>query len=93
MTAPRRRQIVAELGGSFAASQRRVCRALALHRSAVRSARPVGDEHRALAGRIEKLAGARPRHGCRRIWALPRREGWSVDKKAERQWPGVRGRG
>jgi transposase InsO family protein len=90
MTAPRRRQIAAEVGGSFAASQRRVRRALGLHRSVVRSVRPVrpvGDEHRALARRVETLAGARPRHGYRRIWAMLRREGWSVNKKAvHRLW-------
>jgi putative transposase len=87
MTAPRRRQVVAELGGSFAASQRRVCRALALHRSGVRSVRPVGDERRALVRRIEELAGIHPRYGYRRIWALLRREGWSVNKKSvHRLW-------
>jgi putative transposase len=87
MTAPRRRQIVAELGGTFAASERRVCRALGLHRSGVRSVRVVGDEQRALVRRIETLAGAHPRYGYRRIWVLLRREGWSVNKKAvHRLW-------
>jgi transposase InsO family protein len=87
MTAPRRRQIVAELRGSFAASERRVCRALALHRSGVRSVLRVGDEQQALVRRIEKLAGAHPRYGYRRIWALLRREGWSINKKAaHRLW-------
>ena len=82
MTASRRRQIVAELGGGFASSERRVCRALGLHRSGVRSVHLVGDEQRALVRRIEKLAGIHPRYGYRRIWALLRREGWSVNKKA-----------
>jgi putative transposase len=87
MTASRRRQIVTELTGSFAASERRVCRALALHRSGVRSARVVGDERQSLVRRIEKLAGVHPRYGYRRIWALLRREGWSVNKKAvHRLW-------
>jgi putative transposase len=87
MTAPRRRQIVAELGGTFAASERRVCWALGLHRSGVRSVRVVGDEQRALVRRIETLAGAHPRYGYRRIWVLLRREGWSVNKKAvHRLW-------
>jgi transposase InsO family protein len=82
MTAPRRRLIVAEIGGSFAVSERRACRALGLHRSGVRSVGIVGDEQRALVRRIEKLASAHPRYGYRRIWALLRREGWSVNKKA-----------
>jgi putative transposase len=87
MTAPRRRQIVAELTGSFAVSQRRTCRALGLHRSGVRSVGLIGDEQRALAGRIEKLAGLHPRFGYRRIWVLLHREGWSVNRKAvHRLW-------
>ncbi len=87
MTAPRRRQIVAELTAGLAVSQRRACRALGLHRSGVRSVGLVGDEQRALVRRIEKLAGAHPRYGYRRIWALLRREGWSVNKKAvHRLW-------
>jgi Integrase core domain/HTH-like domain len=35
--------------------------------------------------RIEELAGAHPRFGCRRIWALLDREGWAVNKKAVRR--------
>ena len=43
------------------------------------------DEQAALARRIEELAGAHPRFGYRRIWALLGREGWSVNKKAVRR--------
>jgi transposase InsO family protein len=87
MTASRRRQIVAHLGVGFTASQRRVCRALGWHRSGVRSVCVGGDEQRALVRRIEKLASDHPRYGYRRIWALLRREGWSVNKKAvHRLW-------
>ena len=87
MTSVRRRLMVAEIGGAFAVSERRACRALALHRSGVRSVGVIGDEQRALVRRIEKLAGAHPRYGYRRIWALLRREGWSVNKKAvHRLW-------
>jgi putative transposase len=38
-----------------------------------------------LARRIEELAGAHPRFGYRRIWALLDREGWSVNLKAVRR--------
>ena len=38
-----------------------------------------------MARRIEELAGAHPRFGYRRIWALLVREGWSVNKKAVRR--------
>lgn len=87
MTAARRRTIVAELCDVFDVSQRRACRALALDRSGLRYAPRHRDEAVALARRIEELAGEHPRYGYRRIWALLRREGWSVNKKAvHRAW-------
>jgi transposase InsO family protein len=87
MTAPRRRTIVAELRDAFDVSQRRACRALALDRSGLRYIPRHRDEAVALARRIEELAGEHPRYGYRRIWALLRREGWSVNVKAvHRAW-------
>jgi putative transposase len=87
MTAARRRRIVAELRSGFSVSERRACRALDLSRSGVRYATAPRDEQLALARRIEELAGRRPRFGYRRIWALLRREGWSVNIKAvHRLW-------
>src|SRR3954451_19787622 len=87
MTAARRRTIVAELRDAFDVSQRRACRALALDRSGLRYIPRHRDEAVALARRIEELAGEHPRYGYRRIWALLRREGWSVNKKAvHRAW-------
>jgi transposase InsO family protein len=87
MTAARRRTIVAELCDVFDVSQRRACRALALDRSGLRYVPRHRDEAVALARRIEELAGEHPRFGYRRIWALLRREGWSVNKKAvHRAW-------
>ena len=85
MTAPRRRLIVKELREQFHVSQRRVSRALDLARSSLRYAPVLRDEQAALARRIEELAGAHPRYGYRRIWALLDREGWSVNKKAVRR--------
>ena len=85
MTAPRRRLIAKELCEEFHASQRRVSRALDLARSGLRYAPVVGDGRTALARRIEELAGAHPRFGYRRIWALLDREGWTVNKKAVRR--------
>ncbi len=58
---------------------------LDLARSGLRYAPVVRDEQVALARRIEELAGARPRFGYRRIWALLDREGWTVNKKAVRR--------
>ena len=85
MTAPRRRLIVNELCEEFHASQRRVARALDLARSGLRYAPVVRDEQTALARHIQELAGAHPRFGYRRIWALLDREGWMVNKKAVRR--------
>src|SRR3954467_8167276 len=85
MTAPRRRLIVRELCEDFNVSQRRVSRALGLARSSIRYAPVLRDEQAALARRIEELAGAHPRYGYRRIWALLDREGWTVNKKAVRR--------
>ena len=85
MTAPRRRLIADDLCDQFDVSQRRVARALDLARSGLRYAPILRDEQAALARRIEELAGAHPRYGYRRIWALLVREGWTVNKKAVRR--------
>lgn len=85
MTSPRRRLIADELCDQFGVSQRRVARALDLPRSSLRYAPVIRDEEAALARRIEELAGAHPRYGYRRIWALLVREGWTVNKKAVRR--------
>jgi transposase InsO family protein len=87
MTAARRRLIVAELCTGFAVSQRRACRALGVDRSGLRYAPVARDEELALTRRIEELSGEHPRYGYRRIWAMLRREGWSVNVKAvHRLW-------
>src|SRR4051794_17076962 len=85
MTAPRRRMIVRELCEDFNTSQRRVARALGLARSSLRYQPVRREQQAALARRIEELAGAHPRYGYRRIWALLDREGWTVNKKAVRR--------
>src|SRR5271155_1075633 len=91
MTSTRRRLIANELCDDFDVSQRRVSRALDLARSSLRYAPVPRDEEAALARRIEELAGAHPRFGYRRIWALLDREGWTVNKKAVRGLYGERG--
>src|SRR6476660_7545293 len=82
MTSPRRRLIAREICDHFDVSQRRVSRALDLARSSLRYAPVFRDQAAALARRLEELAGAYPRYGYRRIWALLDREGWTVNKKA-----------
>jgi putative transposase len=85
MTAARRRLIAAESCDRFRVSQRRAARALGLARSSLRYVGVAGDERAALARRIEELAGAHPRFGYRRIWALLDRSGWSVNKETVRR--------
>jgi len=85
MTSRRRRLIADELCDRFDVSQRRAARALDLPRSGLRYAPVIREEEAALARRIEELAGAHPRYGYRRIWALLVREGWTVNKKAVRR--------
>jgi transposase InsO family protein len=85
MTAPRRRLITNEIREQFHVSERRVSRALDLSRSGLRYTPVRRDEQAALARRIEDLAGAYPRYGYRRIWALLNREGWIINKKAVRR--------
>ena len=85
MTSARRRLIVNETCVQFDVSQRRAARALDLPRSSLRYEPVVTDQEAVLARRIEELAGTHPRYGYRRIWALLRREGWSVNKKAVRR--------
>ena len=72
--------IVKELCEEFHVSQRRALRRWTWPGSAF--AMPVVRDEQVLARRIEELAGARPRFGYRRIWALLDREGWTVNKKA-----------
>jgi putative transposase len=85
MTSARRRLIATEAHDHFNVSQRRASRALGLSRSGLRYTPVVRDERVRLALRIEELAGAHPRYGYRRIWALLSREGWSVNKKTVRR--------
>src|SRR6516225_6485442 len=85
MTAARRRLIATDIREQFHVSQRRVSRALGLSRSGLRYAPVERDIRAALARRIEELAGAHPRFGYRRIWALLVREGGTVNKKAVRR--------
>jgi putative transposase len=85
MTSARCRLIATELGLDFQVSQRRTSRALGMARSNLRYTPVISDERAALARRIEELAGMHPRYGYRRIWALPDREGWSINKKTVRR--------
>jgi putative transposase len=66
---------------SFGVSGRRACRALGVPRSTLRYAGAGRERDQALLSRVRELAREHPRYGYRRITALLRREGWSVNRK------------
>ncbi|MDR5726292.1 MAG: IS3 family transposase [Terriglobia bacterium] len=75
--------VVAELG----VPQRRACRALGQHRSTQRRLPTTPDDEVALRADIIELARQYGRYGYRRVTALLRAAGWSVNKKrVERIW-------
>jgi putative transposase len=75
--------VTAELG----ISERRACRALGQHRSTQRKTPTTPDDEAALTADIIELARQYGRYGYRRITALLRRAGWTVNKKrVERIW-------
>jgi HTH-like domain len=68
-------------------SERRACRVVGQHRSTQRYERLAPEYELRLVGRMNELAAAHPRYGYRRVWALLRSEGWSVNRKRiERLW-------
>ena len=82
MTPAQRRRTVEQLEESFGVSQRRGCRLVGQPRSTQRqvpSSAP--EEEGLLVRRILELVARQPRYGYRRIWALLRREGWTVNRK------------
>jgi hypothetical protein len=74
----RRRQAVSHAKTRLGYSQRRICRALGISRSAVRyEPQPRVDES-ALTGSIVGLAGQYGRYGYRRVHALLESQGWQI---------------
>ena len=68
-------------------SERRACRALGQHRSTQRKIPTTPDDEAALTADIIELARQYGRYGYRRITALLRTAGWTVNKKrVERIW-------
>jgi putative transposase len=62
-------------------SERRACRALGQCRSSQRY-QPLNDEEeKRLVQEMLALVGVHPRYGYRRIWALLRQAGWTVNRK------------
>jgi putative transposase len=72
---------------AFQVSERRACRALGVPRSSQRYVGAERGREEELLLRIRALARENPRYGYRRIRALLRREGWSVNlKRVHRLW-------
>ena len=68
-------------------SERRACQVLSQSRSTQRRERHVPSDEPRLLKRIVELASAYGRYGYRRVTALLRREGWTVNhKRVERLW-------
>lgn len=81
MSPSRRRAATRELQGKFGVSERRACAALGQPRSTQRyQGRPRTDEA-ALCRRLRELVRRRPRFGYRRLTAVLRREGWTLNAK------------
>ena len=83
----RRRRCVVAVGERLGVSERRACRALRQHRSVQRRLPKVSSDEVALTAAITELATKYGRYGYRRITALLRQAGWSVNRKrVERIW-------
>ena len=68
-------------------SERRACQVLSQHRSTQRRQRHVPSDEPRLLKRIVELASEYGRYGYRRVTALLRHEGWTVNhKRVERLW-------
>jgi putative transposase len=71
------RQVQQTLG----VSQRRACRVVGQPRRTQRYAPKRRDDEGKLVGRMLELVRRHPRYGYRRVWALLRQEGWTVNRK------------
>jgi putative transposase len=71
----------------FEVSERRACRVLEQPRSSQRYSGKKANKDTALLQRMRTLSGENPRYGYRRVWALLKREGWTVNRKrVQRLW-------
>src|SRR5829696_2064499 len=83
----RRRVAVEHVRRHLGVSERRACRVIAQPRSSQRYESLKADRDRDLLQRTVELSRENPRYGYRRVWALPTREGWPVNKKrVHRLW-------
>jgi len=76
-----RRAAVEHVRWKLAVSERRACRMIGQPRSSQRYAGRKVEKNHCLAERMAGLSQENPRYGYRRVWALLRREGWTVNEK------------
>ena len=87
MSPARRRRCVDHVVAKFSVSERFACKVLGQHRSTQRKKPQGRPDEEALTSDIIRLASRYGRYGYRRITAMLRSEGWTVNaKRVERIW-------
>ena len=87
MSPARRRRCVDHVVAKFSVSERFACKVLGQHRSTQRKKPKGRADEEALTADIIRLASQYGRYGYRRITAMLRSEGWTVNaKRVERIW-------
>ena len=87
MSPARRRRCVDHVMAKFSVSERFACKVLGQHRSTHRKKPKGRPDEEALTADIIRLASRYGRYGYRRITAMLRSEGWTVNaKRVERIW-------
>ena len=83
----RRREAVEQVMEELRVSERRACRVIGQPRATQRYPKKVGEDEEVLREQIVSLASLYGRYGYRRITAMLRNDGWSVNhKRVERIW-------
>lgn len=87
MSPERKRAAVRHLQTEGLSSQRRGCDLVEVSRSTLYYTPRRRPDEEALRAKIKQLARQNRRYGCRRVWAILRREGWQVNhKRVHRIW-------
>jgi len=88
MVSPERKRAgVRHLQAEGLSSQRRACDLVEVSRSSLYYPPRKRPDEEALRAKIRQLARGNRRYGCRRVWAILRRDGWQVNhKRVHRIW-------
>ena len=85
MSPERRRRVVPHLRRRLGVSERRACVVVDQPRSTQRRRRTLVPEEEYLRKRLKRLASDHPKWGYRKQHTLPRRAGWSINRKRVRR--------